>query len=61
MHIESILRRLHPLPGFVYEKVSGLGSPRAARRSRPHSPAQRTRVASARICFRKRPGYDVLG
>jgi hypothetical protein len=26
MHIESILRRLHPLPGFVYEKVRWQGT-----------------------------------
>lgn len=59
MHIESILRRLHPQPGFVYAEAEWSGSPtrptlhvhvRPRRRSRP--------VCSG--CGLKRPGYDTL-
>jgi transposase len=57
MHIESILRQLQPLPGFVYERVrwAGRGSSlwvhvRPRRRSR----------AICSTCLQKRPGYDVL-
>ena len=58
MQLESILRRLQPLPGFVYEKVQWAGS-----RVRPHLLVHlRPRVRShgiCSICFKKRPGYDV--
>jgi transposase len=59
MRIQSILRRLHPLPGFVYGAVHWSGSP--ARPSlRVHvRPRKRARgVCSG--CGRKRPGYDTL-
>ena len=60
MLIESILRRLHPLPGFVYEKVQWVGGPVRPRllvriRARTHS------RGLCSHCFQKRPGYDVLG
>ena len=61
MHIESILRRLHPLPGFVYEKRA-LG---AAVEQTPvgsgftSAPRKGSRGMCSK-CFRKRPGYDML-
>jgi transposase len=59
MHIESILRRLQPLPGFVYAKAQWVGA--GAHRSirvyvRPRN-GSRGRCSN---CFQKRPGYDVL-
>lgn len=59
MHIESILRRLHPLPGFVYDRVRWSGS-----RVRPQllvyvRPRRRSRGVCSN-CFKKRPGYDTL-
>lgn len=59
MHIESILRRIHPLPGFVYDNVRWSGG-----RARPHllvcvRPRQRSRGICS-TCFKKRPGYDTL-
>ena len=59
MPIESILRRLYPLPGFVYEKVQWGESAR----SRWHLIVRvRPRKGSRGLCskcFQKRPGYDV--
>ena len=60
MHLESILRRLQPLPGFVYAKVEWADSrvrPSVHVHIRPRSGSQG--ICSS--CFRKRPGYDVLG
>jgi transposase len=57
MHIESILRQLQPVPGFVYEKV------RWADRSSSLGVHVRPRRGSRGICsgcLQKRPGYDVL-
>jgi transposase len=60
MQLESILRRLQPLPGFVYAKVQWAGS-----RFRPaidiHVRARQGSRGICSICFQKRPGYDVLG
>jgi len=60
MHIESILRRLHPVPGFAYEHVQWAGGC-----ERPYLLVHvRPRKGSRGICsscFQKRPGYDVLG
>ena len=58
MHLESILRRLQPLPGFVYERVQWVGGVR-----RQLLVQVRARKGSRGICsncFQKRPGYDVL-
>ena len=58
MHLESILRRLQPLPGFVYERVEWAGGAR-----RQLLVQVRARKGSRGICsncFQKRPGYDVL-
>ena len=59
MQLESILRRLHPVPGFVYAKVRWSGT-----RAHPTVEVQvRARQRSRGICsgcFRKRPGYDTL-
>lgn len=59
MHIESILRRLQPVPGFVYTKAEWAGT-----RARPavHVQIQPRKGSRAfcSICFKKRPGYDVL-
>jgi len=59
MHLESILRRLQPLPGFVYEKAQWVGS-----RGRPaihvHVRARKGSQGICSSCCQKRPGYDVL-
>jgi transposase len=58
MQLESILRRLQPLPGFVYERVQWAGGGR-----RQLLVDVRPRKGSRGICsncFQKRPGYDVL-
>ena len=59
MPIESILRRLHPLAGFVYERVRWEGT-----RARPslwvHVRPRRGTRGVCSTCFQKRPGYDVL-
>jgi transposase len=59
MHIESILRRLQPQPGFVYEKARLAGS-----RARPEVEVllrpRRGSLGVCAKCMRKRPGYDVL-
>jgi transposase len=60
MQLESILRRLQPIPGFVYAKAEWAGS-----RMRPAvhvhvRPRQRSRAICS-VCCKKRPGYDVLG
>ncbi len=59
MHLQFILRRLQPQPGFVYGKVEWAGS-----RVRPALHVHvRPRGGSRGICSnccKKRPGYDVL-
>jgi transposase len=59
MHLESILRRLQPLPGFVYKRVELVGGS-----SRPDVHIHvRARTGSRGICstcFKKGPGYDAL-
>lgn len=59
MHIESILRRLQPQPGFVYTKAEWFGSG-----ARPAIHVHiRPRKGSRGVCsecFKKRPGYDEL-
>lgn len=59
MHLESILRRLQPQPGFVYDRIEWSGT-----RAHPALHAHvRPREGSRGICStcgRKRPGYDVL-
>jgi transposase len=60
MHIESILRRLQPQPGFVYAKAQWVGSgsrPAIEIHVRPRKGARP--ICSG--CFKKRPGYDQLG
>jgi transposase len=61
MHIQSILRRVHPLPGFVYDKVK-LRKTRGVAlevdvRVRPRVDAH----GVCGSCGKKRPGYDTLG
>jgi transposase len=60
MHLQFILRRLQPQPGFVYDNVRWAGS-----RQRPEIHVHiRPRTGSDGICstcMQKRPGYDVLG
>lgn len=59
MLVESILRRLQPQPGFVYEKVRWAGT-----RARPmlhvHVRPRRGARGVCSGCCHKRPGYDVL-
>lgn len=58
MHLESILRRLQPQPGFVYDKIAWAGT-----RDRPclhvHLRPRRGSRGICSRCCRKRPGYDV--
>lgn len=59
MHIESILRRLHPTPGFVYcsaELRTTRRKPTLAVQVRPRA---RSRGCCSG-CGQKRPGYDTL-
>jgi transposase len=59
MHLESILRRLQPIPGFVFAKVQWAGSrlhPCLWVHVRPRGRSQ----GICSTCFKKRPGYDVL-
>jgi transposase len=59
MHLQFILRRLQPQPGFVYDQVRWAGS-----RRRPEIHVHiRPRGGSHGICstcMQKRPGYDIL-
>lgn len=59
MHLKSILRRLQPQPGFVYDRIAWAGT-----RDRPalhvHVRARRGARAVCSGCFKRRPGYDVL-
>lgn len=59
MHVQSILRRLHPLPGFVYGKITWArdrGHPSLHVFVRPRRGARG--VCSG--CGKKGPGYDLL-
>ncbi len=57
MHLQSILRRLQPQPGFVYDKITWAGTP-----TRPalhvHVRPRRGSLAVCSHCYRKRRGYD---
>jgi transposase len=59
MQIESILRRLQPIPGFIFAKVQWAGS-----RLRPclwvHVRPRDGSRGICSTCFKKRPGYDML-
>jgi transposase len=59
MHLQSIVRRLQPQPGFIYDKISWAGT-----RARPalhvHIRPRRGARAVCSNCCQKRPGYDVL-
>ena len=57
MHIQSILRRLEPHPGFVYDKVTFADRATLHVRVRPRRGAR----AVCSGCCRKRKGYDTLG
>src|SRR5215471_12100473 len=59
MHLQSILRRVQPLPGFVYNRIS-LRERRGTLEVDVHV---RARAGSRGICGgcgKKRPGYDTL-
>jgi len=58
MQLESILRRLQPQPGFVYEKIAWAGSPNQPALHVEVRPRRGSRGICSRCC-RKRPGYDV--
>ena len=60
MHLEFILRRLHPLPGFVYEKVEWVRSRSDPGSLRVHVRARAGSRGVCSGCCRKRPGYDTL-
>jgi transposase len=58
MHVEFILRRLQPLPGFVYDRVEWSGSGGALH---VHLRARKGSRGICSGCCKKGPGYDVLG
>jgi transposase len=59
MHIESILRRLHPVPGFVYGKARWAGTP-GTPQLWVHIRARKGSDGICSSCFKKRAGYDSL-
>ena len=59
MHLQSILRRVHPLPGFVYDKVRLRRCGDALEVDVHVRPRARSRGRCGN-CGRKRPGYDTL-
>ena len=61
MHVESILRQLHPLPGFVYEKVAWMQHGGAAAWIRVQVRARKDTRGVCSKCFKKGPGYDTPG
>ena len=59
MQLQSILRRVHPIPGFVYERVEirdRCSGSEVHVRVRPRAGAK----AVCGGCGKKRPGYDTL-
>jgi transposase len=60
MHLQSILRRVHPLPGFVYDKAS-LRKTRSACEVDVRVRARAGSRGRCGNCGLKRPGYDTLG
>lgn len=58
MHLEFILRRLHPLPGFVYARAEWAGT-RARPAIRIHLQPRKGSRGICSNCYQKRPGYDV--
>ena len=59
MHLQSILRRVQPIPGFVYSKVElhdRCGKPEVHVQVRPRAGAK----AVCSGCGVRRPGYDTL-
>src|SRR5690349_3226968 len=59
MHLQSILRRVQPLPGFVYDKVK-LRERRGALEVDVHVRARAGSRAVCGNCGHKRAGYDTL-
>jgi transposase len=59
MHLQSILRRVQPLPGFVYDKVS-LRHTRGALELDVHVRPRTGSRGRCGNCGTKRPGYDTL-
>lgn len=59
MQLQSILRRLQPLPGFVYAKVEWAGGKRRPSLLVHVRPRKGSRAVCS-ICCKKRPGYDTL-
>lgn len=59
MHIESILRRVQPLPGFVYASAR-VHSTRAGPTVRVELRSRSGSKGCCGGCGRKRPGYDTL-
>ena len=60
MHLQSILRRVHPLPGFVYGKVH-LHKTGGALAVDVHVRARTGSRARCGNCGKKRAGYDTQG
>lgn len=60
MHLQSILRRVHPIPGFVYDDVELRQSHGAVVGLHVTIRPRRRARAVCSSCLRKRPGYDTL-
>src|SRR5579859_1051113 len=59
MHLQSILRRVQPLPGFVYDKVE-LRETGAWLKVDVHVRPRAESRGRCGHCGQKRPGYDTL-
>jgi len=60
MHLQSILRRIHPIPGFVYDDVELRESHGAVVSMHVTIRPRQGARAVCSSCLRKRPGYDTL-
>lgn len=56
MHLKIILNAVHPLPGFVYTKISMTVGKQVHVGVRPRKGSK----AVCSVCHRRRPGYDTL-
>jgi transposase len=59
MHLQSILRRLQPQPGFIYERIGWAGT-RAEPALHVHLRPRRGARGVCSGCCQRRPGYDAL-
>lgn len=60
MHLESILRRVQPVPGFVYDQIQLRSTRGGTLEVDVHVRARRGARGVCGDCGQKRPGYDTL-